>query len=51
MFSKLLDYFSKYQNEHVKHNDQVPEIEVDFIVDMTSTFMKSIVKCAGKSQG
>lgn len=46
MFKKLLDYFCKYQNEHVKHDDDVAEIEIDFMIDLTSTFMKGIVRCA-----
>lgn len=45
MFIKLIEYFSKYQNEHVKHDDQVVEIEIDFMVDITSAFMKSICRC------
>lgn len=45
MFVKLIEYFSKYQNEHVKHDDQVVEIEIDFMVDITSAFMKSICRC------
>ena len=45
MFVKLVDYFSKYQNEHIKHDDKVVELEIDFIVDITSAFMKSICRC------
>lgn len=46
MFIKLLDYFCKYQNEHVKHDDKVAEIETDFIIDLTSSFMKAIIRSA-----
>lgn len=45
MFVKLIDYYCKYQNEHVKHNDCVVELEVDFIVDLTSAMMKFICRC------
>ena len=44
MLVKLIDYYSKYQNEHVKHNDNVIEEEIDFILEMTSVFMKHLVK-------
>ena len=44
MFLKLIDYFAKYQDEHVKHNDKVAEMEIDFIVDITSAFMKCICR-------
>jgi len=48
MFQKLLDYYSKYQNSFVKHNDAVIEEEVEFIFEMTSSFMKHLVKMSIK---
>ncbi|HSU28432.1 MAG TPA: hypothetical protein VLJ68_08625 [Chitinophagaceae bacterium] len=44
MFNKLLDYYSKYQNNYVKHNDKVKPAEIDFIIDLTSSFMKFLIK-------
>lgn len=44
MFRTLVDYFSRYQNTFVKHNDSVIEEEVEFIFEMTSSFMKHLVK-------
>lgn len=44
MFRILVDYYSKYQNSFVKHNDAVVEEEVEFIFEMTSSFMKHLVK-------
>lgn len=44
MFRTLVDYFSKYQNTFVKHNDLVVEEEIEFIFEMTSSFMKHLVK-------
>lgn len=44
MFVKLLDYFSKYQNTYVKHNDAVIETEIEFIFEMTSSFMKFLIR-------
>jgi hypothetical protein len=44
MFLKILDYYSLYQNEFVKHNDAVKKQEVEFIFEITSCFMRHIVR-------
>jgi len=44
MFQKLLDYYSKYQNDKVKHDDKVNEQEIELIFELTSTFMKYLIK-------
>ncbi|BBL89017.1 hypothetical protein VroAM7_16700 [Vibrio rotiferianus] len=44
MFRTLVDYYTKYQNAFVKHNDAVVEEEVEFIFEMTSSFMKHLIK-------
>lgn len=44
MFVKLVEYFCKYQNSYVKHDDAVIEEEIEFIFEITSSFMKHIVK-------
>jgi hypothetical protein len=44
MFVKLVDYYSKYHNEHVKHNSAVNETEIEMVIEMTSSFMKFIIK-------
>lgn len=49
MFRVLVDYYSKYQNSFVKHNDAVVEEEVEFIFEMTSSFMKHLVKMSIKA--
>lgn len=43
MFHKLIDYYSKYQNTYVKHNDNVNHGEIDFVIDLTSSFMKYLI--------
>lgn len=48
MFRTLVDYYTKYQNTFVKHNDAVVEEEVEFIFEMTSSFMKHLVKMSIK---
>ena len=41
MFKSLLDYYSKYQNEHVKHNDDVNQDEMEFVMKLSSDFINS----------
>jgi hypothetical protein len=48
MFSKLVDYYAKYQNTYIKHSDAVVEVEVEFVLEMTSTFMKHLVRLGGE---
>src|SRR5450830_300320 len=35
----LLDYYTRYQNEHVKHHDDWTPVEVAFILYLTATFV------------
>ncbi len=44
MFQKLVDYYSKYQNTYVKHNDDIIEEEIEFILELTSSFMKHLIR-------
>ena len=44
MFWRLIDYYAEYQNNNIKHNDKVNKQEIEFIIEMTSLFMKNIVK-------
>lgn len=44
MFQKLIEYYSKYQNSYIKHDDAVKEDEIEFIFEITSSFMKHLVK-------
>ena len=48
MFAKLVDYYSKYQNNYVKHADAVIEEEIEFVLEITSSFMKHVVRMAGE---
>ena len=41
---KLVEYYSKYHNSYVKHNDIVIEEEIEFILELTSSFMKHLVR-------
>jgi hypothetical protein len=44
MFMKLLDYYTKYQNTYVKHNDAVIEEEIEIVFELTSSFIKHLVR-------
>ncbi len=48
MFVKLVDYYSKYNNTYVKHDDAVVEEELEFIMEITSAFMKHLVRIAAR---
>lgn len=43
MFTTLVTYYSKYQNEYVKHDDRVNEFEIEFIVYLTGTFLRYVM--------
>lgn len=43
MFNRLLDYYAKYQNNYVKHNDAVKYSEIDFVINLTTLFMRSFM--------
>jgi len=44
MFSSLLSYYCQYQNDFVKHDDAVKEEEIEFVLELTSSFMKHLVR-------
>jgi hypothetical protein len=44
MFLKLVEYFASYQNTYIKQDDAVIEEEVEFIFEVTSAFMKHLIR-------
>jgi hypothetical protein len=48
MFEKLVDYYTKYQNTYVKHDDAVITAEIEFIFELTASFMKHLVRLKGE---
>lgn len=48
MFTKLVDYYCKYQNSYVKHADAVIAHEVEFVLEITSSFMKHMIRMDGE---
>lgn len=51
MFAKLVEYYSKYQNSYVKHDDAVIGEEVEFIFEITSSFMKHLIRLRTRNAG
>lgn len=51
MFGKLIEYYAKYQNTYVKHDAAVVEQEVEFVFEITSCFMRHLVRIFGRTGG
>ncbi len=51
MFRTLLNYYTDYQNNLIKHEDEAVEVEIEFIVELTATFMKTLARLHAKSEG
>jgi hypothetical protein len=49
MLEKLIDYYTKYQNTYVKHDDAVPNEEVELVLELTSSFMKHFARMHARS--
>lgn len=44
MITSLIQYYTAFQNDHVKHDDDVPKKEVEFIIEITSIIMFFLIK-------
>lgn len=44
MLTKLIDYYTKYQNNYVKHSDEVKLDEIEFIMELSESFMRHLTK-------
>lgn len=49
LLNKALDYYTKYQNNHVKHDDSINQYEVSFVVEFTCILMKQIIEQFGQN--
>ena len=47
MVVKIIEYYTKVQNNHVKHNDAVNSDEIEYVIELTSVVMKYLVKVLG----
>lgn len=43
LFQKLLDIFSKYQNNYVKHHDKTKASELEFLLNLTNSFYRFLL--------
>lgn len=50
MFQKLVEYYSKYQNSYAKHDSAIIEEEIEFIFEITSSFMKHLIRLNTSNQ-
>ncbi|BBM36177.1 hypothetical protein JCM16774_1109 [Pseudoleptotrichia goodfellowii] len=48
MFEKVLNYYFDYQNNNVKHNDKINDLEVKYIMEQTSIMIKFIIQTLGE---
>lgn len=44
MVPKIIEYYTIFQNNHVKHNDKVNSTEIEYIIELTSVLMKLLIK-------
>lgn len=47
-FSKLIDYYAKYQNTYIKHDDAVVDEEIEFVFEISSSLMRQIIRLHAK---
>ena len=48
LLNKAVDYYSKYQNNHVKHDDSINPHEVSFVIEFTCILMKQMIEQFGQ---
>ena len=44
MLVTLIDYYTKYQNKYIKHNDLVQSNEIELLVNLTGAFIAFLIK-------
>lgn len=48
LLNKVIDYYSKYQNNHVKHDDSIHPHEVSFVIEFSCILMKQMIEQFGQ---
>lgn len=43
MYTLLIDYYAKYNNHHAKHDNSVVEIEIDYLIYLTGSFIRFVM--------
>jgi hypothetical protein len=51
MLEKLIDYYCKYQNTYIKHDDAVVDHEIEVITEITSCFMRHLIRLHTRMAG
>lgn len=51
LYWKTIDYYMKYQNDYVKHDDKVDENDLNFIIELTCLLMKYSMGRIGETNG
>lgn len=41
---KVIDYYTKYQNDKVKHDDSSNKLEIEYMIEQTSVLMKFLIQ-------
>lgn len=44
LITKVIDYYIKYQNDKVKHDDNSNKLEIEYIIEQTSVLMKFLIQ-------
>ena len=44
MVEKVIKYYTDFQNHHVKHDEKINKDEIEFVIELTSTIMKMLIK-------
>lgn len=44
MYQRLIDCYNKYNNKHTKHGNDVEDIEADYMVYLTGSFMRFMIQ-------
>ena len=47
MFEKIFDYYTKFQNNHVKHAEKVEHSEIESVIELTTVLMKYLIRMLG----
>lgn len=49
MYMQLFNYYEKYNNNHAKHSNNVEYAEIDFLVYLTGSFLRFLIKLENRN--
>ena len=47
MVIQIINYYTDFHNNHVKHNDEINGNELEYVIELTSVIMKFLIKVNG----